>query len=119
MHDDVKISLHAQELVDPPAMGTPEAGKLFLQALTGSGLDADSFKEHSIFDTVALQTIRDIKAYEGRLTCIIPVELRVQNRYETLHGGCIGKPICSKPLSPADLSIKVSSSLRHPSSLSG
>ena len=119
MHDDVKISLHAQELVDPPAMGTPEAGKLFLQALTGSGLDADSLKEHSIFDTVALQTIRDIKAYKGQLTCIIPVELRVQNRYRTLHGGCIGKPICSKPLSPADLSIKVSSSLRHPSSLSG
>ncbi|CAL5219115.1 g889 [Coccomyxa viridis] len=70
-------------------MGTPEAGKLFLQALTGSGLGSPDLIEDSMFDTVALQTITDIRAYEGRLTCIIPVEPRVQNRYGTLHGGCI------------------------------
>lgn len=72
-------------------MGTPEAGKLFLQALTGSGLGSPDLIEDSMFDTVALQTITDIRAYEGRLTCIIPVEPRVQNRYGTLHGGCIGQ----------------------------
>ena len=44
-----------------------------------------------MFDTVALQTITDIRGYEGRLTCLIPVEPRVQNRYGTLHGGCIGQ----------------------------
>ena len=75
-------------------MGTPEAGKLFLQALTGSGLGHDP-KEDSMFDTVALQTITDIRAYEGRLTCLIPVEPRVQNRYGTLHGGCIGQHTCT------------------------
>lgn len=74
-------------------MGTPEAGRLFLQALTGSGLDSSDLEQDSIFDTVSLQTIRDIKAYDGRLTCIIPVERRVQNRYGTLHGGCIGQQI--------------------------
>ena len=78
-------------------MGTPEAGRLFLQALTGSGLDEADLKENTIFDTIALQTVRDIKAYEGRLTCIIPVEQRVQNRYGTLHGGCIGQPNYTKP----------------------
>ncbi len=77
-------------------MGTPEAGKFFLQALTGSGLDGDSLEENYMFDSVALHTIRDIKAYKGRLTCIIPVEPRVQNRYGTLHGGCIGKTVCQQ-----------------------
>ena len=71
-------------------MGSPKAGKLFLQALTGSGLDSSSLQEHSKFDTVALQTIKDIEASEGQVTCLIPVEERVQNRYGTLHGGCIG-----------------------------
>lgn len=73
-------------------MGTPEAGKLFLQALTGSG--STDMSEDSMFDTVALQTVTDIRAYKGRLTCIIPVQPRVQNRYGTLHGGCIGQHTC-------------------------
>ena len=80
-------------------MGTPEAGKLFLQALTGSGLGSPDLIEDSMFDTVALQTITDVRAYEGRLTCIIPVEPRVQNRYGTLHGGCIGQHTCIIALS--------------------
>lgn len=78
-------------------MGTPEAGRLFLQALTGSGLGSPDLIEDSMFDTVALQTITDIRAYEGRLTCIIPVEPRVQNRYGTLHGGCIGQHTAPLP----------------------
>ena len=75
-------------------MGSPQAGKLFLQALTGSGLESSSLQQHSMFDTVALQTIKDIEASEGQVTCLIPVEERVQNRYGTLHGGCIGLNLC-------------------------
>lgn len=71
-------------------MGTPEAGKLFLESLTGSGLEDLDLDNAPVFDTVALNTIRDIKATDGRVTCVIPVEPRVQNRYGTLHGGCIG-----------------------------
>jgi acyl-coenzyme A thioesterase PaaI-like protein len=71
-------------------MGTPEAGKLFLESLTGSNLTDIDLEDAPVFDTVALNTIRDIQAFPGRLTCIIPVEQRVQNRYGTLHGGCIG-----------------------------
>ncbi|KAK9909006.1 hypothetical protein WJX75_005981 [Coccomyxa subellipsoidea] len=70
-------------------MGTPEAGKLFLESLTGSGLEDLDLDNAPVFDTVALNTIRDIKATDGRVTCVIPVEPRVQNRYGTLHGGCI------------------------------
>ncbi|BDA41735.1 probable acyl-coenzyme A thioesterase 13 [Coccomyxa sp. Obi] len=70
-------------------MGTPEAGKLFLEALTGSGLEDIDLDHAPNFDTVALHTIRDIKATDGRVTCVLPVEARVQNRYNTLHGGCI------------------------------
>ena len=75
-------------------MGSPQAGKLFLQALTGSGLESSSLQQNSMFDTVALQTIKDIEASEGQVTCLIPVEERVQNRYGTLHGGCIGLNPC-------------------------
>ena len=46
-------------------MGTPEAGKLFLQALTGSGLGSQDLIEDSMFDTVALQTITDIRRTKG------------------------------------------------------
>ena len=79
-------------------MGSPRAGKLFLQALTGSGLESSSLQQHSMFDTVALQTIKDIEASEGQVTCLIPVEERVQNRYGTLHGGCIGLQPCLSPM---------------------
>ena len=71
-------------------MGSPEAGKLFLASLTGSGLEDIIMEDAPYFDTVALHTIRDIEASEGRVTCIMPVTQRVANRYSTLHGGCIG-----------------------------
>lgn len=84
-------------------MGTPEAGKLFLEALTGSGLEDIDLDQAPNFDTVALHTIRDIKATDGRVTCVLPVEARVQNRYKTLHGGCIGgtpENFCARHASP-------------------
>ena len=74
-------------------MGTPDAGVMFLQALTGSGLEGIDLDQAPNFDTVALHSIYDIQAYPetpGRLTCKLRVETPVQNRYRTLHGGCIG-----------------------------
>ena len=73
-------------------MGTPEAGELFLQALTGSGLTDIDLEQAPNFDTVALHSIYDIQAHpNGRLTCKLRVDEHVQNRYRTLHGGCIGE----------------------------
>ena len=74
-------------------MGTPDAGKLFLSAATGSGLEGIDLVDAPNFDVVALQSIYDIQAYPetpGRLTCKLRVEEPVQNRYRTLSGGCIG-----------------------------
>lgn len=38
----------------------------------------------------ALNGLKDIRATPGRIVCTLPVTKRVQNRYNTLHGGCIG-----------------------------
>lgn len=78
-------------------MGTPSAGKLFLQSLTGSGVEGLDLSNPQNFDSVALHSIYDIVPYSGgRLTCKIRVDQAVQNRYHTLHGGCIGEP-CGPP----------------------
>ena len=74
-------------------MGTPSAGKIFLESLTGSGIEGIDLRDAQNFDSVALHSIYDITAYSGgRLTCKIRVDPAVQNRYHTLHGGCIGEP---------------------------
>ena len=44
------------------------------------------------FEATALHGLRDITAASGRVVCTLPVRQRVQNRYKTLHGGCIGEP---------------------------
>ena len=72
-------------------MGSPSAGKLFLESLTGSGIEGIDLNNPQNFDSVALHSIYDITAYSGRLTCKIRVDQAVQNRYHTLHGGCIGE----------------------------
>lgn len=56
-----------------------EAGRIWLEHL---------IRDDPCFDHTALQGIKDIKTSHGRLTCTLPVEPRVQNRYGTLHGGC-------------------------------
>ena len=110
-------------------MGTVEAGKLFLEALTCAGETAD-LNAAGNFDTTyaaqascvqfmlliynciyiellqlscsehlfcgcnllysALNGLKDIRASSGCVLCTLPVTKRVQNRYNTLHGGCIG-----------------------------
>ena len=44
-------------------MGTPDAGKLFLQALTGSGLEDIDLDHAPNFDTIALHSIYDIQVW--------------------------------------------------------
>lgn len=70
-------------------MGTVDAGRLFLEALTLVGEAAD-LNAASNFDTTALNGLHSIQASPGRVVCRLPVSRRVQNRYKTLHGGCIG-----------------------------
>jgi hypothetical protein len=70
-------------------MGTVDAGRLFLEALTLAGEAAD-LNAASNFDTTALNGLHSIQASPGRVLCRLPVAKRVQNRYSTLHGGCIG-----------------------------
>ena len=111
-------------------MGTVEAGKLFLEALTCAGETADlnaagnfdttyaaqascvqllcfyttafvsnccscHAPNNDFWDTIclpysALNGLKDIRASSGCVLCTLPVTKRVQNRYNTLHGGCIG-----------------------------
>ena len=42
------------------------------------------------FDTTALAGLTDCAAAPGRFTAALPITPAVQNRYGTLHGGCIG-----------------------------
>jgi acyl-coenzyme A thioesterase 13 len=66
-------------------MGSPELAKGFLlYSTTLQTKDGDP----RIFDTTSLKGIYDIRAEDGRVTCKLSVEPRVQNRNGTLHGGC-------------------------------
>lgn len=67
-------------------MGTTAAAIAFLSA-TVNQFDGDGNSGH--FDTTALQGLTDISAERGKITCRLPVAARLQNRYNTLHGGCI------------------------------
>ncbi|KAK9812786.1 hypothetical protein WJX72_003675 [[Myrmecia] bisecta] len=70
-------------------MGTPEAGKLFLERLTSLSDSPIDLTTPRNFDTTALSGIRDVTTSPGRLQCVMKVTPRVANRYGTLHGGCI------------------------------
>ena len=66
-------------------MGSPELAYGFLlYSTTRHTKDGDA----EIFDTTALKGIYDIRAEDGRVTCKLRVDPRVQNRNGTLHGGC-------------------------------
>lgn len=68
-------------------MGSPEAAKGFL--LYSTTQHTDNNTSPKIFDTTALIGLKDIQATPGRVTAVLPVHKRVQNRYGTLHGGAI------------------------------
>jgi len=65
-------------------MGSPQLAYGFL--LYSTTLETQDGPK--IFDTTSLKGIYDVRAEVGRVTCKLPVELRVQNRNGTLHGGC-------------------------------
>eukprot|EP00884_Botryococcus_braunii_P006372 jgi/Botrbrau1/15736/Bobra.4_1s0104.1 len=68
----------------------PEAGAAFLEYIISAHDENLDLNKAASFDTTALHAIYDIEAFEGRLVCKLPVTELVQNRFGTLHGGCIG-----------------------------
>ena len=75
----------------PKAAATPEAAEDFITDMINDvreGFQADATRN---FEATALCGLRDITATRGQVVCVLPVNQRVQNRYNTLHGGCIGR----------------------------
>lgn len=70
----------------PAAMSTSLAVQ-FMEAVTQA---RDAAGAPQSFDATALSTLVDLAAEPGRFTATLPVTPAVQNRYHTLHGGCIG-----------------------------
>lgn len=82
-------------------MGTPEAARIFTEALV-SGLGAedddgdDEIKQNSpsssslsvSFDALALRGLAVVSSAPGRIVCRLPLTREKSNRYGTLHGGC-------------------------------
>lgn len=72
-------------------MASAEAAVAFLEYLTSNVIkDEVDLNSSPCFDTLAMVDLKDITASPGRVVCRFPVTERVQNRYNTLHGGCIG-----------------------------
>ena len=46
-------------------------------------------KRNSRFDECVLRDLREPSFEAGRVTCVVPVTEKLENRYGTLHGGCI------------------------------
>lgn len=61
------------------AGGTPANAKKFLDVLLSN----------ESFDRTALEGITNVRFTNGRCRCTFPVRGDKQNRYGTLHGGCI------------------------------
>lgn len=78
-------------------MGTPEAARLFTEALV-NGAGAHDEGEDSVetlptgsavsFDNLALRGLTVISATPGNVRCTMRVTREKTNRYGTLHGGC-------------------------------
>ena len=70
-------------------MGSPDAGKRFLELAVSQRCPKDN--EPLDFDGVALRGLAVVSAEHGAVECRLPVTRHNQNRYGTLHGGCIGE----------------------------
>lgn len=79
---------------NPSAAATPEAANSFLSDMISDAQEGFQPEATTNFETTALHGLKDITASSGRVVCILPVLPRVQNRYNTLHGGCSGGAIC-------------------------
>ena len=75
-------------------MGTPEAARVFTEALVngeGAHEEEDGTEEADSapsFDNLALRGLTVLSASPGRVRCRMPVTREKTNRYGTLHGGC-------------------------------
>ena len=85
-------------------MGTPEAARLFTEALVnGEGAHEEEEEEDEVkpktssplypdsavsFDNLALRGLTVISSTPGHVRCKMPVTREKTNRYGTLHGGC-------------------------------
>lgn len=79
-------------------MGTPEAARVFTEALVnGAGAqdednDGDEKAAYSdsapSFDCLALRGLTVLSSEPGHVRCLMPVTREKTNRYGTLHGGC-------------------------------
>lgn len=74
-------------------MGSPAGAVSFLTDLTSWHRDTFNPDTTDNFDTTALHGLKVKSSTAGRMICDFPVNKRVQNRFGTLHGGCIGKLI--------------------------
>ena len=80
----------------PAAM--PEEAEEFITDMISDVQEGFQPEATTNFEATALHGLKDITAANGRVVCTLPVKQRVQNRYKTLHGGCIGEPkLCSYP----------------------
>ena len=72
-------------------MGSPAKAISFLTDLTS--WHSQTFRPDTTrnFDTTALAGLQIITVSPGRMLCELPVAPRVQNRFGSLHGGCLGK----------------------------
>ena len=77
-------------------MGTPEAARVFLDVLVANDLPdlAQKLDSAPSFDALALHSLVVHSVSPGCVLARLHVAPRVQNRYTTLHGGCIGACVC-------------------------
>jgi len=67
-------------------MSNPDIGRQFLQAIISRQLDNG---EAGTFDALVLGSLQNIKGTRGKLTCSMMIVPQLQNRYGTMHGGCM------------------------------
>ena len=77
-------------------MGTPEAARVFTEALvSGAGAHEEDTETSpalpdsaASFDSLALRGLTVLSSAPGHVRCMMPVTREKSNRYGTLHGGC-------------------------------
>ena len=74
-------------LVEPISrMSRIEFAKAWLELMV---LDKDASGDPTSFDN-CISMIYDVQAWDAKVSCSLPIVPRVMNRYNTLHGGCMG-----------------------------
>lgn len=72
-------------------MGSPAKAISFLTDLTSWHYKTFRPDTTNNFDTTALAGLKVVNTTPGRMLCELHVAPRVQNRFGSLHGGCVGK----------------------------